>query len=93
MIPFIAPPWVELPKIHIEQDTIEAKMSHKQLLQSLGIDSVGYWIEVELIKNLALLQSNQVKDLAIFQSSLDRIYTTLSTMLSSLEFGWQFIWP
>ena len=29
---FITPPWVEPPKIHIEQDKIQAKTSHERLL-------------------------------------------------------------
>ncbi len=43
MIPFITPPLVEPPKIYIEQDKIQAKTSHERLLQTLGIDSAGYY--------------------------------------------------
>ena len=45
MIPFITPPWVEPPEVHIEQDKIQAKSSHERLLQTLGIESAGYYTD------------------------------------------------
>ena len=45
MIPSLTPPWVEPPKIHIDQDKIQAKASHKRLVQTLGIDSAGYYTD------------------------------------------------
>ena len=42
---FITLPWVEPPKIHIEQDKIQAKTSHERFLQTLVIESAGYYTD------------------------------------------------
>lgn len=75
MIPFTAPPWLEPLKIHIEQDKIQAKTSHERLLQTLGIESAGYYTDGSGI--------NQKVGVAVAAVQLGQGFSNISVFLGS----------
>ena len=79
MISFITPSWVELPKIYIELDKIQAKTSYKQLRQTLGMNSTGYYTdrsEINQKVGVAIVHlSQRFSNISVFLGS--NIYYTV----------------
>ena len=87
MIPFITPPWVEPPKIHIEQDKSQAKTSHERLLQTLDIESVGYYTDGSGINQkvgaAAVQLGQRFSNISVFLGS-NTYYTVYAAELSGI---------
>ncbi len=45
---FIIPPWMKPPKVHIEQDKVQAKTLHERLLQTLSKEITTYYININV---------------------------------------------
>lgn len=87
MIPFITPPWVEPPKIHIEQDNSQAKTSHERLLQTLDIEGAGYYTDGSGINQkvgAAAVRLGQIfSNISVFLGS-NLYYTVYAAELSGI---------
>ncbi len=73
IVPFIIPPWIEPPKVPIEQDKVQAKTLQERLLQTLSTEITSYYTDGseinEKVGAAAVQLGQRLKSISVFLGS------------------------